>query len=55
MTPASETHNVSGYRVVRYGPNESVPNSKATLSLVGGNPPPLPGDFLLTHSSGIYG
>jgi len=55
MTPASETRNVSGYRVVRYGPNESVPNSKATMSLVGGSPPPLPGDFILTHSSGIYG
>ncbi len=43
-----------GYRVFRYGPHESVPTSK-TLTGAYQNPAALPGDFILTHSSDVYG
>jgi hypothetical protein len=42
------------YRVVRYGPNESVPLSKTDMSIAV-NPAAWPGDFALTHSSGVFG
>lgn len=45
----------SGYQAIRYGPDESVPTSKIALALTATTPVALPGDFILTHSSGIYG
>ncbi len=50
--PSADT---GSYQVRRYGPNESVPIKSAAASLVSTDPVALPGDFLLTHSSGIYG
>jgi hypothetical protein len=56
MTSASVAPHPSGYQVRRYGPNESVPlASAAAAPLPAANPVALPGDFILTHSSGIYG
>ena len=55
-TPAAQ--DPEKYRKVRYGPNETVPTPRMMESVsVGGaaNPVALPGDFILTHSSGIYG
>ena len=43
------------YQVFRYGPHESVPISKSVVIGAAQNPAALPGDFILTHSSGIYG
>ena len=45
----------AGYQAVRYGPNESVPTPNNTVALASPRPVALPGDFILTHSSGIYG
>lgn len=44
-----------GYRVVRYGPDESVRTLSAVTTSASRNPVALPGDFILTHSSGIFG
>jgi hypothetical protein len=49
-TPAAR-----GYQFVRYGPNESVPTPKTVLERTAPTRLALPGDFILTHSSGIYG
>jgi uncharacterized protein YycO len=43
------------YRVFRYGPHESVPTTKTAMVNAAQSPAALPGDFILTHSSGIYG
>jgi len=45
----------SGYRVERYGPNESVPTVATRELLAKASRVALPGDFILTHSSGLYG
>ena len=55
MTSASVAPRPSGYQAIRYGPNESVPIPKAAAPAPAANPVALPGDFILTHSSGIYG
>jgi len=58
VIPASGSHN-TGYKIERYGPNESVPvlsgsvGSASTVATI--TPMALPGDFILTHSSGFYG
>jgi len=44
-----------GYRAVRYGPHESVPTSGTAMRASPATPAALPGDFILTHSTGIYG
>jgi len=54
MKPASGAHRSGAWNVLRYGPNESVP-TKTTGTVSTTNPAALPGDFMLTHSSGIYG
>jgi len=46
---------LSGYRVRRYGPRESVPIARTAAALAEKPPIAQPGDFLLTHSSGVYG
>jgi uncharacterized protein YycO len=55
MTSVSVAPHTSGYQVRRYGPNESVPISTTPISVPVTNPVAQPGDFILTHSSGIYG
>ena len=55
MTSTNAGTRVSGYQAIRYGPNESVPTSNNTVALASPRPVALPGDFILTHSSGIYG
>jgi hypothetical protein len=54
MTTAPVAPHLAGYRAIRYGPNESVPTAKSAGTAVPISVA-LPGDFLLTHSSGIYG
>jgi hypothetical protein len=51
---ASET-SVAGYQAIRYGPGESVPTAKAAIGSLSSRPVARPGDFILTHSSGVYG
>src|SRR5882724_4821874 len=60
IIPTQGSHN-TGYRMERYGPNESVlvvagsgvvAATRAATSIA---PMALPGDFILTHSSGFYG
>jgi uncharacterized protein YycO len=41
-------------QVVRYAPGESVPTSKSAIEFSAQNPIALPGDFILTHSSGTF-
>lgn len=53
MVAASAPH-LSGYQVRRYGPNESVP-IRSAVALTESVPVAQPGDFLLTHSAGVYG
>ncbi len=45
----------SGYEAIRYGPNESAPTSKSSTEFAESKRVARPGDFILTHSSGIYG
>jgi hypothetical protein len=60
ITPTQGSRN-TGYRAERYGPNESVPilagtsGTPATSMVTPIAPMALSGDFILTHSSGIYG
>lgn len=46
---------MTGYRVVRYGPGESVLAQKVTVAESADKPAARPGDFILTHSTQIYG
>jgi hypothetical protein len=46
---------LSGYQVRRYGPGESVPIARTAVALAEKLPIAQPADFLLTHSSGVYG
>jgi len=55
MTSSTPGTRVTGYQAIRYGPDESVPTSKTAIGLAAPKPVARPGDFLLTHSSGIYG
>jgi hypothetical protein len=55
MTSTIAGTRVSGYQAIRYGPNESVAAPNNTATLESQNPIARPGDFILTHSSGIYG
>jgi hypothetical protein len=48
-------YQISGYRITRYGPNESVPIAKINAAVAVATPAFQPGDFILTHSSAIYG
>jgi hypothetical protein len=43
------------YIIRRYGPDQSVPVLATATLAESGEPPALPGDFILTHSTGIYG
>jgi len=52
---ASSSTHVAAYQMTRYGPNESVPTKNAANSALSTDLVPLPGDFILTHSSGMYG
>ena len=60
ITPTHGSHN-TGYRVERHGPNESVPVHAGTDAVAATRaatsiaPMALPGDFILTHSPGLYG
>jgi uncharacterized protein YycO len=55
MTSASPAPLSSGYQVIRYGPNESVPIPKTAAPVPAASPVARSGDFLLTHSAGLYG
>lgn len=44
-----------GYQITRYGPNESVPATKFNAAVAVTAAAFQPGDFILTHSSAIYG
>jgi hypothetical protein len=55
MTSSAPGTRVTGYQAIRYGPDESVPTSKTAIELAASKPLARPGDFILTHSSGIYG
>jgi hypothetical protein len=48
-------YQISGYRITRYGPNESLPAVKINAAVAVATPSFQPGDFILTHSSAIYG
>lgn len=51
----SSAQQLRGYRVVRYGPNESVSVSKTAMTVTVASPVAMAGDFILTHSSGVFG
>lgn len=53
-SPAAATR-VTDYQRIRYGPGESVPLPKTAIATALPRPIARPGDFILTHSSGIYG
>lgn len=55
MTSSTLGTRVTGYQAIRHGPDESVPISKTAVELAAPKPVAHPGDFLLTHSSGVYG
>jgi len=55
MASPSPAPHLSGYQVCRYGPNESVSIARTAVALTEGVPIAQPGDFILTHSAGIYG
>jgi uncharacterized protein YycO len=55
MTSSVPGTRVGGYQSTRYGPDQSVPTSKIALAHTAPTLVALPGDFILTHSSGIYG
>ena len=55
MVSPTAAHHLAGYRVERYGPHESVPTAHTADLLTTAKPLARAGDFLLTHSSGIYG
>jgi uncharacterized protein YycO len=55
MTSSAPGTRITGYQAMRYGPDESVPTSKTAIELAASKPVARPGDFILTHSSGIYG
>jgi hypothetical protein len=55
MSSAPNVEPLNEYRVERYGPNKSVPTSKTAMIATVPNPAALSGDFILTHSSGIFG
>ncbi len=44
-----------GFQTVRYGPHESVPTPEAPVAQAAGKPAARPGDFILTHSTGVFG
>jgi hypothetical protein len=54
MSSASIAPHAKGYQIRRYGPHESVPLLKSAPMAIA-NPVALSGDFLLTHSAGLYG
>src|SRR5512142_1465022 len=54
MTSAPIISPPKDYQIRRYGPHESVPLLN-TAPRVTTSPVALPGDFLLTHSAGLYG
>jgi hypothetical protein len=55
MTSASVAPHPGDYQVRRYAPNETVPIANTAAVVTQANPVALPGDFLLTHSAGLYG
>jgi uncharacterized protein YycO len=54
MSSPSPAPHLGGYQLRRYGPNESV-HIAAAVALTEAIPVAQRGDFLLTHSAGIYG
>jgi uncharacterized protein YycO len=55
MASTPLVHHSSAFRVLRYGPNESVVTAAAARGRPTEKPVARPGDFILTHSSGLYG
>jgi uncharacterized protein YycO len=47
-------HGLDSYQVRRYGPDQTVPIRAEISSLAEANPPAKQGDFILTHSSGVF-
>jgi hypothetical protein len=47
--------NLDNFQIRRYGPNETVPIRAIESSMVVADPPARQGDFILTHSSGVFG
>jgi uncharacterized protein YycO len=54
-TVAPAEQSIRGYRAVRYGPGESVAVGAPVVGLIAGRPHARQGDFILTHSTGLYG
>lgn len=48
-------HHLIGFQVVRYGPHESVPTAESAAARAMAQPVARPADFILTHSTGVYG
>ena len=55
MTSSMVGRPSSGYEVRRYGPNESVLIRGSAAAIGAPAAVARPGDFILTHSSGVYG
>ena len=47
--------NLRGFRAVRYGPSQKVTPLALAGAATAANPAAAAGDFILTHSSGVYG
>ncbi|MCU1239559.1 MAG: hypothetical protein JWO71_285 [Candidatus Acidoferrum typicum] len=54
-TVAPAEQSIGGYHAVRYGPGESVAVGASVVGLIAGRPHARQGDFILTHSTGLYG
>jgi len=55
MTSSPVARRLAGFQAVRYGPHESVPTPENAAAQAATKPAARPGDFILTHSTGIYG
>jgi uncharacterized protein YycO len=55
MTSLPVSRRLAAFQAVRYGPHESVPTSQNAAAQATGKPAARPGDFILTHSTGLYG
>jgi len=54
-TVAPADQSIRGYRAVRYGPRESVAVGASVVGLIDERSRARQGDFILTHSTGLYG
>jgi uncharacterized protein YycO len=55
MASPSTAPHLRGFQIRRYGPNDSVSTARTAAALAEAVPIAQPGDFILTHSAGIYG